>query len=107
MTPVLVGRVDPLLYRLREPLAEGQGYHSPYQLGNLREEALHLDHLLGGGWLLPARLVFWHTIGGRLGAGFETTNQFRAQPLLVLRSSKSGHMLPWCREKGAPPTIFH
>ena len=31
MTPVLEGRVDPLLDRLREPFAEGNGHRGPCQ----------------------------------------------------------------------------
>jgi len=64
-TPVLVAGVDSLLKWLRQPLAEGEGHHGPYQilscqLGNLREETIHLDNLLYGQHLLPACVVIGH-----------------------------------------------
>jgi len=63
MTLVLVGWVDPLLYRLHQPLADREGHRGPcqlsgYQTSYLHEEALHLHHLLSGRRLLPACLVF-------------------------------------------------
>jgi len=74
VTPVLVGWLDPLLYRLRQPLADREGHRGPYQLpgcqtGDLLEEALHLHHLLGGRRLLPACLVFRCTADARREVG--------------------------------------
>ena len=87
-TPILEGRVNPLLDRLHEPLAKGEGHPGPCQtlrrqVGDLLEEALHLRHLLFGRRLFPAHLILWRVAGARREAGRQVRD-----PLLVSWSSK-------------------
>ena len=102
MIPVIKAGVHPVLNRLHQLLAKGQGHHGACQplgrqVGDLAEKEVHLDHLL-----LGARLVW----AGKQGAGFDTTNHSLCHPLLLSWSSRAGYDRPWHIEKAALPTML-
>ena len=109
MTPVLEGRVDPLLDRLCEPTAEGDGHRGPRQalcrqVGDLFEEALHLRHLLGRRRLLPARLVLRRTAGARREAGRRVRHHkpFPRPHLVGVAELEVGLDAPLAQREGGP-----
>ena len=108
-TPVLEGWVDPLLDRLRQLLAEGEGHHGPcqllcWQLGDLLEEALQLRHLLGGRRLLPTRLVLRRAAGVRREAGRQVRHHesFPCPPLVGVAELEVGVDAPLAQREGGP-----
>jgi len=97
MTPVLIGRVDPLLNRLRQLLEEGEGHRGPFSfyadssgISLRRRSTYAISSVVGGSSQHALYSGARPERAGRQGTGFDTMNHSRAHPLLVSRSSKLG-----------------